>query len=83
MTAREQWGGDEWEEHCCLLLGAKYGENIQFVPARTGGDGGLEAYRLDCGTTYQCYAPQDALTVQAQTDAQKRKNPEGHPHAGQ
>lgn len=73
MTAREQWGGGEWQEHCRRLLGAKYGENIQFVPDRVGGDGGLEAYRLDCGTVYQCYAPQGAFSVQAQTDAQKRK----------
>src|ERR1022692_1431651 len=73
MTAREQWGGGEWQERCRRLLGAKYGENIQFVPDRVDGDGGLEAYRLDCGTVYQCYAPQDAFTVEAQTNAQKRK----------
>jgi hypothetical protein len=73
MTAREQWDGGEWQEHCCRLLGAKYGENIQFVPDRVNGDGGLEAYRLDCGTVYQCYAPEDAFTPQAQTDAQKNK----------
>ena len=73
MTAREQWDGGEWEEHCCRLLGVKFGENIQFVPDRVRGDGGLEAYRLDCGTVYQCYAPEAAFNVQAQTDAQKRK----------
>jgi hypothetical protein len=73
MTAREQWDGGEWQEHCRRLLGAKYGENVQFVPDRVGGDGGLEAYRLDSGTVYQCYAPEGALTVQAQTDAQKNK----------
>ena len=73
MTAREQWDGGEWQEHCRRLLGARYGENIQFVPDRVAGDGGLEAYRLDSGAVYQCYAPQDALNVQAQTDAQKRK----------
>jgi hypothetical protein len=70
---REQWDGGEWQEHCRHLLGAKYGENIQFIPDRVAGDGGLEAYRLDCGTVYQCYAPKDALTVEAQTNAQKRK----------
>lgn len=73
MTLREQWDGGEWQEHCCRLLGAKYGENVQFIPDRVRGDGGLEAYRLDCGTVYQCYAPQDAFTAQAQTDAQKNK----------
>lgn len=73
VTIREQWGGGEWQAHCRRLLGAKYGENVQFVPDRVGGDGGLEAYRLDCGMVYQCYAPQDAFNPQAQTDAQKRK----------
>jgi hypothetical protein len=73
MTAREQWDGGEWQEHCRRLLGAKYRENIQFVPDRVRGDGGLEAYRLDCGTVYQCYAPQDSINIQAQTDAQKNK----------
>lgn len=42
-------------------------------PDRVRGDGGQEAYRLDCGTVYQCYAPEDAFTPQAQTDAQKNK----------
>lgn len=73
MTVREQWDGGEWQEHCRRLLGARYRENIQFVPDRVSGDGGLEAYRLDCGTVYQCYAPKDAFTVEAQTNAQKRK----------
>jgi hypothetical protein len=73
MTVREQWDGGEWQEHCRGLLGARYGENIQFVPDRAGGDGGLEAYRLDCGTVYQCYAPEAAFSIRAQTDAQKRK----------
>lgn len=73
MTGREEWGGGEWQDRCRRLLGARYGENIQFVPDRVAGDGGLEAYRLDCGAVYQCYAPQDAFTVEAQTNAQKRK----------
>jgi hypothetical protein len=73
MTVREQWDGGEWQEHCCRLLGAKFGEDIQFIPDRVRGDGGLEAYRLDDGTVYQCYAPQNSFSVQAQTDAQKSK----------
>jgi hypothetical protein len=73
MSEREQWDGGEWQERCRRLLGAKYGENVQFVPDRVAGDGGLEAYRLDCGTVYQCYAPKDAFSTEAQTNAQKRK----------
>ena len=73
MTVREQWDGGEWQEHCRMLLGMKYAENIQFIPDRVDGDGGLEAFRLDCCTVYQCYAPKDAFTVEAQTYAQKNK----------
>jgi len=51
----------------------RYGEDIQFVPDRDRGDGGLEAYRLDDGIAYQCYAPQDAYDIVSLTEAQKRK----------
>ena len=70
---REAWDGGEWQVHCRRLLAMKYGENVQFVPDRDRGDGGLEAYRLDAGVVYQCYAAQDAYDVPALTDAQKRK----------
>jgi hypothetical protein len=73
MSVREQWDGGEWQEHCCRLLGMKYGEDVQFVPDRVRGDGGMEAYRLDDAVVYQCYAPEDAFTVEAQTEAQKTK----------
>ena len=43
------------------------------MPARVHGDGGLEAFRLDDGIVYQCYAPQDAYTNKDVTAAQKRK----------
>lgn len=70
---RESWDGGEWQSHCRTLLAMKYGENVQFVPDRDRGDGGLEAYRLDDGVVYQCYAAQDAYDVGALTEAQKRK----------
>lgn len=73
MTVREQWDGGEWQLHCCRLLGIKHGEDVQFVPDRVGGDGGMEAYRLDDGVVYQCYAPEDAFTTTAETEAQKAK----------
>lgn len=50
----------------------RYEENIQFIPARDRGDGGLEAFRFD-GVGYQCYAPEDAYTMESQTTSQKRK----------
>jgi hypothetical protein len=51
----------------------KHGEDIQFVPDRKNGDGGLEGFRLDDGIVYQCYAPEDALSIEDQTNSQKKK----------
>lgn len=50
----------------------RYDSNIQFIPARDKGDGGLEAFRFD-GVGYQCYAPEDAYSMDSQTTSQKRK----------
>lgn len=69
---RAQWDGKEWQEHCRRLLALKHGAEIQFIPDRFRGDGGLEAYCFD-GVGYQCYAPQEAYNTTALTDAQKRK----------
>ncbi|SER36682.1 hypothetical protein [Microlunatus flavus] len=69
---REQWDGGEWQEHCCQLLSMRYGTDVQIIPDRDRGDGGLEAYHFD-GTGYQCYAPQEAYNTTALTDAQKVK----------
>src|SRR5450759_4655553 len=73
MPLRYMWDGNEWEAHCRNLLSIKFGADIQFVPARVGGDGGLDAFRLDDGIIYQCYAAQDVFTNQALTVAPKRK----------
>jgi len=70
---REVWNGDEWQTHCCGLLSLTYREDIQMVPDRKNGDHGLEAFRLDDGVVYQCYATEDAFTVAAQTESQKVK----------
>lgn len=72
VVIREQWGGDEWQEHCRQLLAARYAEAIQFIPDRDRGDGGLEAYTFD-GTGYQCYAPDEAYNTSSLTTAQKAK----------
>lgn len=69
---RAQWDGKEWQEHCRLLLALKHGVDIQFIPDRFRGDGGLEAYCFN-GVGYQCYAPQEAYSTTALTDSQKRK----------
>ncbi|MGW7246309.1 hypothetical protein [Streptomyces decoyicus] len=69
---REQWEGGEWELYCRRLLAMRHDSKIQFVPARDGGDGGLEAFRTD-GVAYQCYAPQEAFSIETQTASQKKK----------
>lgn len=71
--ARDVWTGAEWQSHCEKLLSMKHGTDIQFVPDRTEGDHGIEAFRLDVGIVYQCYSPYEHATAQAQTLAQKRK----------
>lgn len=73
MPVRETWDGKEWEAHCRELLAIRFGHDIQFVPDRVHGDGGMEAFRLDEGVVYQCYAAKDAFTNQQLTNAQKRK----------
>lgn len=70
---RQQWGGRQWQEYCRSLLGARYTDHqIQFIPDRAGGDGGLEAYLFD-GVGYQCYAPDEVTSTQALLEAQKKK----------
>lgn len=70
---REAWSGEEWQKHCRALLAQRYGADVQFIPDRDRGDGGLEAYLLTDGVAYQCYAPQDAYDVRSLTEAQKAK----------
>lgn len=50
-----------------------YQVKVQLIPDRTNGDGGLEAYVSCDGIAFQCYAPQDPLTIEQQTAGQKRK----------
>ncbi|GFG58699.1 hypothetical protein MMUR_28350 [Mycolicibacterium murale] len=70
---REAWDGNEWQAHCCSLLSLAYREEIQMIPDRIRGDHGLEAYRLDDGIVYQCYAPESSPSIAAQTELQKTK----------
>lgn len=70
---RDVWEGPEWQKHCVALLSMKHDTNIQFVPDRTDGDHGIEAFRLDEGTVYQCYSPAEYFTTKSQTAAQKKK----------
>jgi hypothetical protein len=73
MPVRNSWEGNEWEAHCRHLLSIRFGDDIQFIPDRVQGDGGLEAFRLDDGVVYQCYAPEDVFNNKGLTTAQKGK----------
>lgn len=50
--------GQDWEEICNKLFHLRYKDNYQEVPARYGGDYGIEGFTFD-GDLFQCYSPQD------------------------
>ena len=67
------WSGNEWQEHVLLLLKRHYGPGgFQELPDTDQGDAGLEGFSND-GCAYQCYAPEEPLTVQQRADKHKRK----------
>lgn len=67
------WDPNEWQTYCQELLTTHYGVQVQLVPDRDRGDGGLEAYVASLATAFQCYAPDNPFTVGSQTDAQMDK----------
>ncbi len=50
-----------------------YGVQVQPIPDRDRGDGGLEAYVASESTAFQCYAPENPYSVASQTDSQINK----------
>lgn len=50
--------GQDWEDICNKLFHARYNNNYQEVPARYGGDYGIEGFTFD-GDLFQCYSPTD------------------------
>lgn len=67
------WEGDEWEDYIQLLLQKHYGlGNYQAVPAKHGGDFGIEGYSTD-GCAYQCYAAQEPLSTKQRYEHQRDK----------
>lgn len=70
----DSWDGDEWEAHIGRLLHDRHGAtNVQKVPARHRGDGGLDYYCLSEAVVYQCYAVQEPVDVATRADRQKAK----------
>jgi hypothetical protein len=65
--------GDEWENYIQLLLKRHYRTgDYQEIPARHGGDFGIEGYSTD-GCAYQCYAAQEPCTTQKRYESQRDK----------
>lgn len=50
--------GQDWEDLCNKLFHLRYRDNYQEVPARYGGDYGIEGFTFD-GDLFQCYSPED------------------------
>ena len=51
--------GNQWEEYCYKLLSIRYPGNYQKVPARFGGDYGIEGFVTRSGVVFQCYCPDE------------------------
>ncbi len=49
--------GNDWEKYCQKLFRLKY-DDYQEIPARFGGDLGIEGYTKS-GLAFQCYCPDD------------------------
>ena len=64
MSSVKMWDPNEWEEHVKALLRVHYGPG-QFVevPAKHGGDFGIEGFGRPDGCAYQCYAAQEPLST--------------------
>jgi hypothetical protein len=50
--------GDQWEKYCQSLLRLRYRDDYQQVPARFGGDFGIEGFTCS-GLIFQCYCPDE------------------------
>ena len=67
------WSGDEWQSWCVDLIRRTYGANqVQPVPARHGGDLGIEAFTHN-GHVFQCYVAQEPLTTKDRYESQRDK----------
>jgi hypothetical protein len=73
-SSLECWDPNEWEDHVFRLLQDRHGVlNVMKVPARHGGDHGIDYYCLADRATYQCYAVQEPCEVAQRADKQKAK----------
>jgi hypothetical protein len=63
--------GNAWEEYCQRLLRIRY-QDYQKVPARFGGDFGIEGF-TPSGVVFQCYCPDDDPCGKELYDKQRDK----------
>lgn len=69
----QTWSGEEWEIFIQRLLKRHHGHtNYQEVPAKHGGDLGLEGFSTN-GYAYQCYAAQGYRDTNSLYEAQRNK----------
>ena len=64
--------GNDWEEFIHALLFLRHGSaNYAVVPAKHGGDWGLDGYSYD-GHAYQCYRAEDCSTAELYAHQRKK-----------
>lgn len=63
---------EQWEQYACSLLAIRYRASFQRVPARFGGDLGIDGFTLD-GMLFQCYCPDGNPTGRDLYDGQRDK----------
>lgn len=67
------WDPKEWENHFKSLVRLHYSAaNVKDVPDKHGGDFGLECFTLS-GHAFQCYVPEEPLTVKTRYERQRTK----------
>lgn len=67
------WGGVEWQNYAFRIVQLRHGAvNVQRVPDKVKGDGGLEFFTTD-GCLIQCYAPEEISNVAKAASSMKAK----------
>ncbi|MEU6023088.1 hypothetical protein [Micromonospora sp. NPDC047134] len=73
MTTPVAWDPNDWERWCLQLLRLAYGaDQLQEMPARHGGDMGIEAFTFS-GHAFQCYAAEEPASVADRYENQRDK----------
>ncbi len=66
--------GNEWQEWADQLLSRHYGPTeYQKIPAKDGGDAGIEGFTVTSGHAYQCYGCDEPVSVDDRYTHQRNK----------